>query len=260
MWRTVRDAYALTWRNLGYLVRISWAWVLLMLPISLAYHAFAFSRGWPTAATFETIGSQVDWLVATLLYLPMLASIAVAWHRKLLANEDWPKPFYLRLDRTVAAYLGLAALISFLATAPLYFAVSLAGRADSGGSLAWFGWLTAAWVASLAVGLFISTRIWLVLPARALERSRASIADAWNGSRGNFWRLLGGCFLCTGPVWLFAIPLGLFNVDWTSTRQPLVYAGCQTLFELLTTFLAGMPVVSFLSLAYRQLIEGRSIA
>src|SRR5205085_2448598 len=115
LWRTVGEAYALTFQNLGFLARISWAWVLLMLPISVGYHAFAFSRGWSNPAAFDTVAVQIDWLVSTLLYLPMLASVAVAWHKKLLASEDWPRPFYLRLDRTVASYLGLAAAISLIA-------------------------------------------------------------------------------------------------------------------------------------------------
>ena len=104
------------------------------------------------------------------------------------------------------------------------------------------------------MGLFISTKIWLAFPARALGRSEFGLRQAWSGSSLNFWRLLVGCLLCTIPVWILVGVLAMLEVDWTKAKEPVAYAAWTTMFELATTFLAGMPVVSFLSLAYRRLI------
>jgi len=47
--------------------------------------------------------------------------------------------------------------------------------------------------------------------------------------------------------------------DPTEASQPLTYAGWQTLY-IGIAFLFGMPIVSFLSLAYRRLIQDRNPA
>jgi hypothetical protein len=252
LWRTVADAYLITIRNLGYLSRISWLWVLVMAPIAFSYHYFAFRLGWVGADEFSR-GSLADLAISALLYMPMLASIAVGWHRRLLAGEEWQSKFYLQLDRVVAGYLGFALLVSLTAIRPLFAVVWLEDRATE---IAAFGILSffLGIIASLAVGLFISTKIWLVLPARALGRSQFNLRQAWKASNRNFWRLFAGFLLCTVPVLVIAGVDGLLEVDWTKVREPAVYAGRTTIYNLITTFLFGMPLVSFLSLAYRRLV------
>ena len=170
-WRTVTDAYVVTFNNLGYLARISLAWVLLMIPISFAFHALMFWLGWhPTPASKH--GSVVNALGSGLLPLPMLASIAVAWHRKVLEGEIWQRGAYLRLDRVVANYLGLVLTTMLLVYAPLMGVAPLVkGRVSPetfivlvlGGSF-----MTGA-------GIFVATRIWLALPAQALDRADATV-------------------------------------------------------------------------------------
>ena len=39
VWETAKEAYALTFSNLGYLFRISWAWMLLWMPIAVYANA-----------------------------------------------------------------------------------------------------------------------------------------------------------------------------------------------------------------------------
>src|SRR6266436_986819 len=161
VWRTVAEAYALTFGNLGYLLRISWAWVVLMMPVSLAFYASAFWFGRHNSAGEGYLASLFEDLLSTLLFLPFLASIAVAWHRLLLMNEEWPGSVYLRLDGCVASYLGLSAVISILF--PGTMSVFISGVAAG-----WHGLLLLGVALATAVGLFLSTRIWLALPARAL--------------------------------------------------------------------------------------------
>ena len=251
LWHTVADAYRLTIGNFGYLIRVSWVWVLVMLPVAFAFHYMAFQLGWHRMSDLSSFGSAANFLIPTLLYMPMLASIAVAWHRRLLADEVWQGRYYLRLDRTVAGYLGLALIVTATAIAPLYALVALADRSASEG---WTERLVLVCLLMFAVGLFISTKIWLALPARALGRSGFGMRQAWSETNRNFWRLFVGFILCVIPVVIIAGALALLEVDWTGIEEPAVYAASVALFDLVVTFLAGMPVVSFLSLAYRRLV------
>ena len=104
IWRTVAEAFAVTARNSDYLFRISWMWVLVMLPIAFVYHLTAFRHGWVCTSHPCPSGSDAYPIGSTLLFMPMLSSIAVAWHRRLLADEVWQGRYYLRLDRSVAGY------------------------------------------------------------------------------------------------------------------------------------------------------------
>jgi hypothetical protein len=241
VWRTVEESYALTFRNLGYLLRISWAWVGLMIPVSLAYYA---SIGWHDSLFHDVLSA--------LLFQPFLASIAVAWHRRLLANDVWPPRVYLRLDGLVASYLGLSVVILILFPGPM-----LVVSPDFEG-FEWYGVLAVALATGL--GLFVSTKIWLALPARALGNSEITVRKAWKRSRWNVWRLIAGSILCGLPMLVLLMLTAMFAPDFTEASQPLIYAAWQTLLEIGITFLAGMPILSFLSLAYRRLIRDREPA
>jgi len=251
IWRTVAEAFAVTARNSDYLFRISWMWVLVMLPIAFVYHLTAFRHGWVCTSHPCPSGSDAYPIGSTLLFMPMLSSIAVAWHRRLLANEVWQGRYYLRLDSSVAGYFGLALLVLVLAVGPAYVFML---RAEQAMSEDWLGRLVLVSLLAFIVGLFVSTRIWLALPAWALGRSELDLRQAWNASNRYFWRLLMGCLLCTMPVMIIAGAFAILAVDWTTAREPAVFAAWETMFDLLAAFLASMPIVSFLSLAYRCLI------
>jgi hypothetical protein len=243
VWRTVAESYALTFGNLGYLLRISWAWVVLMIPLSLACYASIFWLEWRNSLFPDVLSA--------LLFQPFLASIAVAWHRRLLVNEVWSGRVYLRLDGLVASYFGLAVAILILFPGPM---IAVSPGLEAG----WHGLLTVA--LAIGAGLFLSTKIWLALPARALGNSEITVRQAWRGSRRNVWRLIAGSILCGLPSLVLVVLTAMFGPDSTEASQPLTYAAWQTLLEIGITFLAGMPIVSFLSLAYRRLIQDREPA
>lgn len=253
-WRTVIDSYVVTYSNLGYLARISWAWVLLMIPISLAFYALMFWLGWHQAPE-GTFGSIFILIASSLLFLPMIASIAVAWHRKLLENESWASGPYLRLDRVVASYFGLALFASLLILAPGTGLLSSASNAQPDDAV-----ITPTWVLGylivMGAGTFIATRIWLALPARALDRDDVTVKSAWAATRGCFWRLFWGSVLCVIPVIiatsaLTSTTVGVVDVEDTTLAG---YAMGQTLLGFFAAFLGGMPAISFLSLTYRWLM------
>ncbi len=253
VWRTVAEAYALTFGNLGYLLRISWAWVVLMIPVSLAFYASTFWLRSHNSATESYFASSIEDVLSTILFLPFLASIAVAWHRRLLVNEVWLGSVYLRFDGVVASYFGLSAMISILFPGPM---IAFPSSVES----KWQGLLLLVVALATGAGLFLGTRIWLALPARALGNSEITVRQAWRGSRGNVLRLIAGSFLCSLLMFVLVVLAAMFGPDLAKASQPLVYAAWQTLFEIGLTFLAGMPIVSFLSLVYRRLIQDREPA
>lgn len=254
-WRTVIDAYVVTFNNLGYLARISWAWLLLMVPIAFAFHALMFWLGWqPTSASKH--GSVVNAVGSGLLPLPMLASIAVAWHRKVLEGEIWPRSVYLRLDRVVANYLGLVLTTMLLVSAPpaMVFGFDPSIR-DRVAPQTFMVLLLGASIL-MGAGIFVATRIWLALPAQALDRADATVNNAWTVTRGSFWRLLWGSVLCIFPIsaLIAALIWAMFGRDGLEGTTLATYAASETLNGILGTLLFAMPTVSFLSLAYRWLV------
>lgn len=263
-WRTVIDAYAATFRNLGYLAQISWAWIAVMTPVSVAFHSAIFSMGWHQDVDLYSFGSLLAYFGSSALTWLPLASIAVAWHRKLLAGEVWPRRAYLRSDRVVGRYFGLAAMLSLLVLVPAYPLFEVNPSGDGGGSpedsdeIAFPGPATIAWLLALCAGLFVSTKYWLVLPARALGKG-VPLDVAWTASHQNFWRLFVGGFLCIVPIsaLYFAVLLA-FELGWVERNSAITYAVGQTLSEFAVSFFGAMPVVTFLSLAYRWLVEGRT--
>jgi hypothetical protein len=255
--RTAAEAYALTFSNLGYLFRLSWAWALLMTPVSIVFYASMFWLGWHNSTTY--LASLFRDVSSTVLFQPFVASIAVAWHRRLLVGEVWRGPAYLRLDRLVAGYFGLTAVISFLFLGPMIF-LSPMMTFISGVQSVWPVLLFLTVALMTVAGLFLSTKIWLALPARALGNSEIDFRRAWRGSRGNVWPLIAGSVLSSLPVVVLLVLATIFGPDSDEVGHALIYAAWQTLLEFSITFLAWMPIVSFLSLAYRRLIQDRDPA
>jgi hypothetical protein len=216
-----------------------------MIPASLVFYASMFWLGWHK--------SLVPDVLSTLLFLPFLASIAVAWHRRLLVNDIWSGRVYMRLDGLVASYFGLTVVISMLFPGLM---IAVIPGVEAG----WLGLPLLTVLLATGGGLFLSTRIWLALPARALGNSEITLREAWRGSRRNVWRLIAGSILCGLPMLVLVVLTSMFGPDSAEASQPLIYAAWQTLFEIGITFLAGMPIVSFLSLAYLRLIQYREPA
>ena len=113
VWRTVRACYATVLQNFGQLVRISWLWLLIMVPVYAAVH-WLISTVWaaPGIQTMPQWVSEFAIVLPLVVELPFLASIAVAWHRLVLRHEHVSTSAYLRLDTSVWLYalcsLGLS--------------------------------------------------------------------------------------------------------------------------------------------------------
>src|SRR5262249_13107647 len=126
LWRTIGQAYAIWFGNLGELVRMSWLWLILMAPILAALmwwqvpvmtsvmEAARAARPDPTPGV--TLLTQI---LNSVVLLPILSSIAVAWHRLLLRGEHVGGG-YLRFDGVVLGYGIMFLLIGLLPSVPTY--------------------------------------------------------------------------------------------------------------------------------------------
>src|SRR5262245_8365043 len=265
VWHTVRACYATVARNLGQLVRISWLWLLIMLPVYAAIN-------WMDWALREASGVLSPGDLIAVIELPFLASIAVAWHRLILREERVTAPAYLRLDGMVWLYALYSLLLMILVAAPsvpLLIRIAhdgaLGGPVTLGGPVAVMQGANRDLVASFAFVVAVQAivillsvmvavlvpRLSLVLPALAVGE-RLSPVQSWRMTRGNTLRLALATLLCTLPAYLLVVLVLLaFSWDWNDgleDRVPFVAAG---LIMSVGFAVLAILAVTLLSLTYR---------
>ncbi|MFM9846014.1 MAG: hypothetical protein ACKVP3_02510 [Hyphomicrobiaceae bacterium] len=249
VWRTVVDAYAVTFSNLGYLAQISWAWVLLTILIHIAFNYADILLEWQTApeAWVRVFYVLASWLIMT----PLAASIYVAWHRLLLRDESWPCAWYLRFDKIVVRYLVPSAAMSLIMFGPLLVVMAV-WKPDATEDPPDF--LVPIVFAALIFGYLLTTKVWLILPARALERP-LTFQNAWTAAGGNLLRLAVGAQIALLPAWILIFLLAWADYPALLQDRPAVRLVAEALEDVVLGCLLVMPMVSFLSLAYRELLE-----
>lgn len=259
-WRTLGESYAVWFKNLPELIRIAWLWLLIMVPIVglfMWWQAPAMidliqnarvGKADPSPAMTATMQA-----INSIILLPILSSIAVAWHRLLLRGEHVSGP-YFRLDSVVIGYAVLFFLIALLFSVPqylgqIYLALTQPPGATTIGPVA----MAVSFVGSILslIALFFGCRLFMVLPAKALGRD-ISFGTAWAATRKNSWRLFWGYMLSLLPFAAIAGGIGF----WIAIAQPgvAVAASIWTIVTLLWA-LFGMVGVGFLSLSYRHFFE-----
>ena len=168
VWQTVGACYATVARNLGQLVRISWLWLLIMLPVYAVTHWLAPDRlEMPPRPLRDALV-----VLPLIVELPFLGSIAVAWHRLILREEWVTRAIYLRLDKPVWLYALYSFALWALAYGPLAGVLLLrlvpAPSPDPGVVIYFVAPIFTALVLMLATNLFVVPRLSLALPAVAL--------------------------------------------------------------------------------------------
>jgi hypothetical protein len=176
-----------------------------------------------------------------IVLLPAVASIAVAWHRFVLINEQ-PHERYLQIDRNVLLYAGYVFLTTIVLNGigqfPAYLAAATGTKAPD--------W--AVGVASLLVLplFFVVARCSPILVAIALGRSDISLANVLKVTQRNTWRLAMGPVVC---LILLALPRAImFHLGGMSRLSAAIVL---TVLDL-TSIIGGVVGVSFLSLAFRH--------
>ena len=250
VWRTVGACYATVFRNFSQLLRISWLWLLIMLPVYAAAQRIIS----PSPA-YEMDGFLIS-MLPSVLELPALASIAVAWHRLVLRQEHVQGAMYLRLDRVVWWYAAILLFFLVLTVGPLVFAgtrlSTLPGYPDNPQAVLMPLLQAYASIAAfLGIGIFVLPRLSLVLPAGALGE-QMTLGEAWRATRGNTWRLAWASLLCSLP------PLIPFSVLlwYVEAGGPAVSVVGGTVYSLAYVLIVTIAV-TLLSLAYRHFVGRR---
>jgi len=260
LWRTIGQSYAIWFKNLPELVRIARIWILVMAPI------VGLFMWWQAPAMIDLMQNartgKLDpnpgmttlmQAINSIILLPMLSSIAVAWHRLLLRDEHVSGP-YLRFDSVVIGYAVLFFLIALLFSVPQYLSQIYAALTQPPGATEISpGALAVTLISSILtlIAMFFACRLFVVLPAKALGRD-ISFGTAWTATRKNSWRLFWGYMLSLLPLAVIAGGIGY----WIAIAQPSrgVAASIWTILTLLWA-LFGMVGVGFLSLSYRHFFE-----
>jgi hypothetical protein len=194
-WRTLGQAYAAVFGNLGILFRIAGPWLLIIAPAYVAY----LWLDYPTLVSIRTAAraglvyqnTVENWILGAISWLALLvpvSALAVSWHRHLLLNETAPKGF--RFDGIVKRYAVVALIIGLFFYVPSLLIQAFTSFRGSLGQV----FQLALKVLSL-VALYASCRISIALPAVAVEGTLSTLSEAWSATRRNGWRLFFGSFL-----------------------------------------------------------------
>lgn len=179
----VRHTFSLTFNNLGPALRITWAWIAVLIVViglmALVIVAAGFEGGSPPGVLFVAL----VFIIFFVLALVATASIAVAWHRYILLDEGGGTGFNLRLDGTVWRYVGnalgitVSAMLAFAIPAALLLMIS--------------EYMFVAIIPGIILLAPFMYRLFIKLPAIALERRDFGFHDAYDASAGNYWQFVG---------------------------------------------------------------------
>lgn len=244
-WRTVGACYATVFGNFGELLRISWLWLLIMLPV------YAAAEWLDARSQGDQIGDFLLSMLSSVLEVPALASIAVAWHRLVLRQERVQGAVYLRLDRVVWWYAMVLLAFIVVTVGPVLAGVAAVLPEGSPGTLLLLVPIFAGIGVGVGIGVFVLPRLSLVLPAGALGE-RLTLGEAWRATRGNTWRLACASLLCSLPPLIPAAVL-VFLVEGRSLDESIIGITVYSLAYVLIVTIA----VTLLSLAYRHFFGRR---
>ena len=141
---------------------------------------------------------------------------AIRWHRSALFGSDadntgFGLEFSASLWRYVLYVMAISIITTFVILVPISLALVLAASLGEIGILVGF----VAIVATLIAGLYILSRLYLVLPAAALSIPGFGLAEAWQHTKGHGWGILGSLIVLILSVIvvlvLCSIPLALLG-------------------------------------------------
>jgi hypothetical protein len=242
--------------NLGAAMRMSWPWLLLLLPLHLADLLYKSGDMASAQQSFSLSPAAVS-LAYSLAALLAGSSIAVNWHRYLLLEEAAAER--LRLDRLMWRYLGNAfllllplALLMLVFVVPVFMVFEAGLDGDAGKpSLA----VELAMVAMI-VPFALLQRLSLKFPAIALGRRDYGFGDSWRDTRGYFLRIIGYTLL----VSICSTPGSILFIHWTpDIHASLVSALFHALLYTAWTLFLALFTLNTLTVFYDIFAEGRKI-
>jgi hypothetical protein len=186
----LKHVFNSTTDNIGVAFHISWPWILILLPMTIAVNTYRTLYGEHNSEGIVSEASLLTWfefVVSSIAYI----SIAVSWHRFILLEEITEGWRRLRIDGLMWRYAGNVIgifLVMFLVGTVFGYLVRY--LLSPLGSSAPFISVPVLIVWSL-VSIVWSYQLCSKLPAVALGRSDFRLRDAWYATAGNFWQLLG---------------------------------------------------------------------
>lgn len=254
-------------RNIGPAIRMSWPWLAIYATVQAVglllfpdlEKMFAGDR-----AAFTDAAPGTGIMFLTLLVLSTLAfsSLAVNWHRFMLLGEEAEGGERLRLDATVFRYMGNAMLIglvvsifSLLAIVPV-MSVALDASTIAGAVL-----FMVIYFMMFIGHLVLYSRLFLKLPAIALERDDYGVANAWADSSGNNLRIAGFIVLLSIILLIalvvLGVPLAFLMIAQDEPSTTMSVLGWT--FQLVLNWLGWIVGINALTTLYGIFAEGREV-
>ncbi|MBI1210079.1 MAG: hypothetical protein GC190_01335 [Alphaproteobacteria bacterium] len=263
--KTVALAYRQVLDHLPQVARVcaGWLGIAVVLFTALAALMARLVSNPATAARFERLPPDLQ--ASAVIGLPILVvavaspAIVVAWHR-LIIREAAPPLFPARVGaaivyalRTIVIGLIWPSTVSLVGLLPIIYIAKLKVE-----PMLKFAAETSLVGFAAVLGLLISARFLLVLPAGAIGDWSLTYARSWQLTAGNSWRLGGGFLLAALP--LIAVNSAT-NLIVSAAADSAVTPRATILALAVSTVLALATAIfeaSFLSFAYMFfVVEGR---
>jgi hypothetical protein len=215
---TISLSYAWFFQKFADVLRISWLWLTLGAALfglaswlQLTWMASSVANAQRGATHLEVApASGFGWTMA-LAWLVMMfgtTSIAVAWHRRILLDEQPGLSGANLVSTALWRYIGIGIAIMLITFLPLLvifvpaaLVLGLNGHSavpnQSNGLV--FALIFLAIFALYVTALSFMLRLSLLLPARATGDLALTFRQAWHRTRGNTWRMFWGLLACSVP-------------------------------------------------------------
>lgn len=247
--------------NLGAAFRMSWPWLVVMLPL-LVIFGMAATASVAMQNPTSLQGLLYIGILLVVVYTVATCSIAINWHRFLLLDEEAEGWGRLRIDMPVWRYLGNGILLSLLIALPailimtvfmmLWIALFMPGESAKPGP----GFELGSFISAL-VPVAMVYRLGIKFPAIALERDDYGFLDGWGDTKGYFLRIIGFAALLGFVTYL---PTAVLPANWfgIATGNPvLVMLGVAALAGW--SWLVMIIGITTLTMLYAIFVEGAEV-
>lgn len=264
---TVGLAYSTYFDHFITVLRASWFWLIVVG----VFTGFANWRLWSWRGVFVAevkpippFRMQQPTEMTVLLNLDNIlmlfagVSIAVAWHRLIILNEQPGVSGSNVVTKNLWRYVVAATVLFLIVLLPMIPVMLPILYLLPPGQIATPAGLLPSYLLMLvvyAVGMAVTLRLTLLLPARAVGDTGLTIRQTWNRTSGNIWRLFWGIVACTVPPFLL---MEIASLTMIGTPNPARFADEDFAMQMTVTsiifaicYLLILPIgIGFLSHAY----------
>jgi hypothetical protein len=190
------------------------------------------------------------------------ASIAVAWHRRMILGEPPGFSGSNIATKGLWRYVGIGFAIALIAFLPLLVVVLpifiLSSSVITGAALKFAMFVAASFLIYLtAFAVFL--RLSLLLPARAVGDLDLTFNETWKRTRGNTWRMFWGIVACAVPPMLAVqlavriVSFGFLSPGMSDGDATVGVAATSAILFVFVCQLLTLPIgIGFLSYSYRH--------